>query len=89
MLRHDAVRHFVKYDRTEEKQARQYADGPVFLCGPIRMLERELTDESPGDEDEDDEPRGVHVDGDAGDGDDAKSWTSGHHGFSGRRSSYF
>ena len=89
MLRHDAVRHFVKYDGSEEKEARQYADDPVFFRGPIRMLDRELTDERPGDEDEDDKPRGMNVDGDAGDGDDAESWTSGHHGFSGSRSSYF
>ena len=89
MLRHDAVRHFVKYYGTEEKQARQYADDPVFLCRPIRMLDRELTDESPRNEDEDDEPRGVHVYGDAGDGDDAESWTSGHHGLLEGRSSYF
>ena len=45
--------------------------------------------ESPGDEDEDDEPGGMDVNGDSGDGDDAESGSSGHHGSLEGWSSYF
>lgn len=52
----------------------------MLLRGPLRVPSRILADESPRDEAEDDEPGGVNVDGDSGDGENAESGSSGHHG---------
>ena len=89
MLCDEAVRHFVENNRGEQEQTRGNASDPMLARRPVRMLLGILIHDIPGEQREDDEPRGVHVDGDAGDGDNAESWTSGHHGLSGRRSSYF
>ena len=64
---HHAVPQLVEEHRGEKEKARDDAEGEVLRAGPARMLAGELGGEGEGDQDEDDEPGGVHPDGNAED----------------------
>src|SRR6266404_7230447 len=72
----------MKEDRAKEKNAGRDSDGPVLLGSPMRMFGRELANNRPRNQAENHQPCRMDVDGNAGDGDDVESGTSGHHGLS-------
>ena len=60
-----AMAQLVEYHGSEKQNTSDDAEGPMLGRGPIRVLRGELSSQRKRDQEENDEPTGVQIDGDA------------------------
>ena len=73
MLRDHAMAQLVKDDGSEKKNAGDDTQGPMLRGRPVRVLRGELGPQGKSDEEKNDEPAGVQIDGNAENTTDAKA----------------